>query len=70
MSTTTMKIEGMHCDGCAQRLQRVLEREPGVAAVEVSYADGQARVEHNEGLTQDRLREAVERLGYSVVSGA
>lgn len=60
----------MHCDGCAQRLQRVLEREPGVAGAEVSYPDRQARVEHDDGVTPDRLREAVERLGYFVSAGA
>lgn len=67
MSTTKIRIEGMHCDGCAQRVRRVLEREAGVAAAEVSYEGGEARVQHDEqGVTVDRLRAAIERLGYSV----
>ena len=66
MSTATIKIEGMHCDGCAQRVRRVLEREPGVKEAKVSYADGQARVTFDEGsTTTDRLGQVVERAGYT-----
>jgi copper chaperone len=66
MSTTTIRIEGMHCDGCAQRVRRVLEREPGVKSADVSYEGGEARVQHDEGaVTTDRLRAVVERAGYT-----
>lgn len=66
MSTTRVKIEGMHCDGCAQRVRRVLEREPGVHTAEVSYRDGEARIQYNEqAVTTDRLRELVEQAGYT-----
>lgn len=65
MSTTTIRIEGMHCDGCAQRLRRVLEREPGVTTADVSWQGGEARVEHDGNATTDRLRAAIERAGYT-----
>lgn len=64
MTTTTIRIEGMHCDGCAQRLKRVLERERGVERAEVLLAGGEARVTHDSRTTTDRLRQAVERAGY------
>ncbi len=69
MSTTTIKIEGMHCDGCAQRVRRALERESGVKAAAVSYEAGEARVEFDEGATTtDRLREVIQRTGYSAAA--
>lgn len=70
MSTTTITIEGMHCDGCAERVKRVLEREAGVRTAAVSYAGGQAEVEYDERVTAaDRLEQVVERAGYTARAG-
>lgn len=30
VNTVTMRIEGMHCEGCAERITLLLEKEPGV----------------------------------------
>ena len=68
MTTTTITIQGMHCDGCAQRLKRVLEREPGVERAEVSLVGGEARVTHDSQTTTSRLRQAIERAGYEAPS--
>ena len=66
MTTTTIKIEGMHCDGCAERVKRVLEREPGVREAAVAFATGETRVRYNEKtITTDRLRRVIERAGYA-----
>ena len=63
---TTIKIEGMHCDGCATRVKRVLEREPGVRDADVSYHAGEARVKYNEhSVPPARLRELIEQAGYT-----
>lgn len=62
---TTIKIEGMHCDGCAGRVRRVLDRKPGVRGVDVSYAGKAAVVQHNEDAANPRsLVELVRQAGY------
>ncbi len=67
MNTVTIKIEGMHCDGCAERITTLLQKEPGVRDAAVSFADGQARVRYNSHAThQDRLVEVIEGGGFSV----
>ncbi len=67
MNTVTIKIEGMHCDGCAERITILLEKEPGVRDAAVSFADGQARVRYNShAIHQDRLVEVIEGGGFSV----
>ena len=43
MQILDWKIDGMHCGGCAQTLQALLARLPGVRRVEVSWPDGHAR---------------------------
>ena len=66
MATSTIKIEGMHCDGCANRVKGLLEKEPGVREADVSYAAGEARVKHNEHTVgTDKLHQIVERAGYT-----
>ncbi|MBI4539410.1 MAG: heavy-metal-associated domain-containing protein [Gemmatimonadetes bacterium] len=66
LETRTIKIEGMHCDGCAGRVKRVLEREPGVRQADVSYQAGEARVTYNEQtVSPDQLGELIEGAGYT-----
>ena len=67
MKTTVFTIEGMHCDGCADRIRGVLETEPGVRSVSVSFATGEARVAYNShAVGETRLIEVIERAGFHV----
>jgi copper chaperone CopZ len=43
-TTVELRITGMTCDGCAQTIQRMLGREPGVRSVAVDWRQGRARV--------------------------
>jgi heavy metal translocating P-type ATPase len=54
----------MTCASCAARIQRVLEKKPGVARVNVSLASAEATVV-SEGLGTADLTAAIEKLGYS-----
>ncbi len=69
MKTIKFTVEGMRCDGCAERIQRLLETTPGVRETAVSFADGVARVRYNpHAVSEDRLVEVVERGGFSVAA--
>ncbi len=68
MKTAKFKIEGMHCDGCAATVKALVEQEPGVKAVSVSFKDGEARVLYDpEAITEDRLAATIQKPGYRVV---
>lgn len=65
MHSVVLKIQGMHCDGCAQSIKRLLEREPGVESAEVSFETGEARVRFDPArLGPDRLVRMLEPPGY------
>jgi len=67
MKTALLKIDGMHCEGCAQTIKSVVERQPGVQAVEVSHGRSQARILYDpETIPEERLVAAVRKLGYRV----
>ncbi len=69
MKLVTLKIEGMHCDGCAETIRGLVEREPGVKTTTVSFEDGAARVLYDPAeMDQNRLVAAVEKSGFRVVA--
>jgi len=68
MNTATFKIEGMHCDGCASNIQRLLGSSAGVQKATASFKEGQARVLYDAKTTaEDDLVAVIERAGYRVV---
>lgn len=71
MTTTTLNVSGMTCQGCVRSVTKVLQAVPGVTAVDVSLERGQARVTHQPdqpGLAA--LKQAVEDAGYEVSADA
>ncbi len=67
MSSTEIGIDGMNCDGCAERIQRLLTQESGVREANVSFNDGRAIVQFNPAAVQPaRLYEVIEQAGFSV----
>jgi copper chaperone CopZ len=65
MENVEFKVEGMHCDGCAKSVTRMLSGVPGVQAVDVSLAEGKAQVSFDPskaGLPE--FKRAVERAGF------
>lgn len=67
MKTAILKIDGMHCDGCAETIKSVVERQPGVQAAKVSYDRSQARILYDpEAIHEERLLATVQALGYRV----
>jgi Cu+-exporting ATPase len=69
--TLDLQIEGMHCGGCAVRLEKALAAEPGVRHAEVNYATASARVVTSaDGPGASRLAEVVAANGYKVVASA
>jgi copper-transporting P-type ATPase V len=65
-----LPVEGMTCGACAARVQRTLERQPGVSAAEVNYATGKAHLTIEDGVEVERLRAAVEKAGYQLLDPA
>jgi copper chaperone len=67
MKTARFKIDGMHCDGCANTVKAMVERQPGVQIADVSYDQGQARVLYDpQTIAEDALVATVQKLGYRV----
>lgn len=65
METTVLKVNGMTCGGCVKSVTNVLKALPGVRAVEVSLARGEAQVSYDPALVGvAQLKGAIEDAGY------
>lgn len=65
MKTESYRIEGMHCEGCAQSIEAVLAQTPGVKRVAVSFDAREAKVEFDTGIANDAgIVSAIERARF------
>ena len=64
---TRVRVEGMSCQHCVRSVFTALTAVPGITRADVSI--GAVEVEHDGGVTVDRLREAVAVAGYRVSDG-
>lgn len=61
----TLWIEGMHCGACAERIEDVLGRLPGVISADVDFEQTRALVVYQPGrVTVARVVSAVEEAGF------
>lgn len=67
ISKKTIKIDGMHCDHCAMDVTKILNQIDGVSA-NVSLPRGTAVVSCDREVDDATLKNAVEKIGYRVVS--
>lgn len=62
-------MQGIHCEGCEQRIDRALRRLPGVLGVEASAETQRVVVEMDTNqVGPEEVRERLDQLGYEVES--
>jgi cation-transporting ATPase V/Cu+-exporting ATPase len=65
--TRQFQVDGMTCASCALRVERILERQPGVSEAVVNFAGHEARVEIDPtGADVEALEVAVSKIGYGM----
>lgn len=67
MNKKALKIEGMTCSACANRVERVVKKLDGVDNANVNFATETLSVEFDEAkLTNENIEAAVVKAGYGV----
>ncbi len=67
MEELSLKITGMTCAACVNKVEKAIKALPGVAGVVVNLATESVRVEYYSGtVTRADIKAVVERLGYEV----
>jgi len=59
------RVTGMSCAACAARIEKIINKLPGIAKVNVNFAVEKATVEFDDvSVDSDKIIEAVKKLGF------
>ena len=67
MKNVSLNVNGMMCQGCANRIKNALSTLQGVKKTEVFLDRKQVIVEADDTLNTTDLKEKIETLGFEVV---
>jgi copper chaperone CopZ len=71
MEQLTLRVTGMHCGACENRIQKALSRLDGVRRSAADHRKEEVRVAFDSGRTSlDAIRDAIERADYRVAGVA
>ena len=62
-----VKIEGMKCEGCANRVKNSIKELKVVKKIDVSLSDKEAIITYKKELSNDAINRKITALGFSVV---
>lgn len=63
MKKICLKIEGMHCVGCASRLEKILNVQDGIKKANVDFDSKLATIEY-EDIALNKIEEYIESVGF------
>lgn len=66
MKKTIIKVEGMVCNGCENRVQNALKTIDGIESVVADHTKGIVTIESNEEVTENVMKEKIEDIGFEV----
>lgn len=67
MSILEFEVTGMHCDGCASRLEKVLLKKDGISAAKASFADNRCVVTADDAqIDRSEIIAAIEGANFQV----
>ena len=67
MKNTVIKVEGMACSGCENRIKNALETIEGVSSAIANYIDGTVSVSLEDNISENTIFEKIEDIGFKVV---
>jgi sulfite exporter TauE/SafE/copper chaperone CopZ/plastocyanin domain-containing protein len=69
-STKRIRIGGMTCISCQNKIEKKLRNTLGIQSVEVSYSTGTADITYDENLVSlQKINQVIEQLDYEVLTG-
>lgn len=66
MKETILKVEGMMCAGCENRVKNALESITGIDNVSADHTSGTVKVTSSNEISKSAMIEVIEDIGFSV----
>ena len=67
MKEVIIKVKGMVCNGCENRVQNALKNIEGIEKVIANHNDGTVKVTSNDDVSKSAMEEKIEDIGFEVV---
>lgn len=67
MKEMIIKVTGMVCSGCENRVKNAIESMEGIEAVVANHTKGIVEITTKEEVTQKDIEEKIEDIGFTVV---
>lgn len=67
MKEIIIKVEGMVCNGCENRVQNALKNIEGVENVVADHTTGTVTITARNEISENTLKEKIEDIGFEVV---
>ncbi len=66
MKKTIIKVEGMVCNGCENRVQNALKTIEGVENVVANHTNGTVIITSKDEVSESIMKEKIEDIGFEV----
>lgn len=66
MKEIIIKVKGMVCNGCENRVQNVVSQVEGVEKVVANYKEGTVTITSATEIDQELIKERIEDIGFEV----
>ena len=67
MKETLLKVKGLECNVCVNRIKNALENMEGIKKVVADHISGIVTVTANNDVSEDKMKEKIEDIGFEVV---
>ncbi len=66
MKEIILKVTGMMCEGCENRIQNAVKNMEGVETVVANHQEGTVKLSLNENADISKIKEKIEDIGFTV----
>lgn len=66
MKELTIKVKGMVCNGCENRVQNALKTIEGITQVEADYTKETVKITASNEISEKTIEEKIEDIGFEV----
>jgi len=67
MKEINLKVNGMVCNGCENRVKNALKNIKGIENVIADHESGMVTVISNEEIKESLIVETIENIGYEII---
>jgi copper chaperone CopZ len=67
MNEIVLKINGMMCEGCENRVKNAVQNIDGVEKVIADHNTGKVSITTNKEVSKEVIEETLEDIGYEIV---